>query len=149
MPQANAPENQASSKCMLVEELGTKRKVRCRHAVLHLSVHDLSWVHEPVRVQCTLDASHHIDGIETEFLLQRCLLPQPDTMLAGACALHLKRTVDHVMDALFDSRSLLGVFTVVHDTFVEVAVSDMTQDAGEETEVVHLLLGDFYEHVSN
>lgn len=70
MPLADAPRNQASSKCMLVEELQTTVNAPSRHAILCLSVHDLSRVHQPVRIQCALDTSHHVDCIETEFLLQ-------------------------------------------------------------------------------
>jgi len=70
MPLEDAPRNQASPKCMFVEELQTTVDAPSRHALLRLSVHDLSRVHQPVRIQCALDASHHVDCIETKFLLQ-------------------------------------------------------------------------------
>lgn len=64
-------------------------------------------------------------------------------MLASASTLHLERPVDHVMNTLFNGSSLFGVFTVVHDAFVKVSVSDVTKDTCKKAEVVHFLLGDF------
>jgi hypothetical protein len=38
-------------------------------ALLLQRIHDLSRVHEPVRIQCALDTPHHIDGVQTELFL--------------------------------------------------------------------------------
>jgi hypothetical protein len=96
-----------------------------------------------MRIQCLFDALHHVDRIEAKLLFERSLFPQSDAVLSSTRALHLQRTVDHVVDTLFNSSSFFGVFAVVHDAFVKVAVTNVTQDAGEETEVIHLLLRDF------
>lgn len=55
--------------------------------------------------------------------------------------LHLDGAQDHVIDALFDLRALLGA--VEQDRFVEVAIADMAQHAAEETEVLQVDLGGF------
>jgi hypothetical protein len=103
-------------------------------------IHDLAWVHEPVWIQCALDTPHHVDGVQAELFLQGSLLSQTNAVLAGTGAVHLQRTVYHVVHTLLDGCSLLRVLAVVHNTFVEVAVADVAKDARKESEVIHLLL---------
>ena len=62
----------------------------------------------------------------------------PYILTANACSyrartFHLKRTIDHIVDDLFYPGSLLWILAVVHNTGMEVAVTDVTQDTGKET----------------
>lgn len=61
----------------------------------------------------------------------------------SAGTLHLDGTVDHVMDYLLDTFSLGWVMSIIHDTRVEVAIADMSKDAGKEAQAVQVLFGFF------
>ena len=47
---------------------------------------DLARVHDVLRVECTLDAAHHVDRAGAGLVEQKALLVQPDAVLAGAGA---------------------------------------------------------------
>jgi len=49
----------------------------------------------------------------------------------SACALHVKGFVDHIVNAFLNSRSLLDIVFVIHDTLMEVAITNVTQDTGK------------------
>lgn len=103
-------------------------------------VHNLSRIEDPFWIQRTLDDAHDIHRLLANLEEQTLLLAPANRVLASACALHVERAVDHVVHALFHLFALTRIFTVVHDAFVEVSIANVAEDAGEQAQVVHLLL---------
>lgn len=69
---------------------------RCRRKVnpkrkSRRDVHDLPGVHQPMRVQCSLDASHHTDRLEAQFLDQEFLFPEAYAMFALDSSISLNK----------------------------------------------------------
>lgn len=103
-------------------------------------IHDLARVHDPLRIEGVLDLAHDGESIRADLEEQGLLLAPADGVLAGAGPFHVEGAPHHVLDALLDLVALRRVRPVVHDALVEVAVAHVAQDAGEQAQVVHLLL---------
>ena len=52
-----------------------------------------------------------------------------------ARTIHLESTVNHVVDNFLDPCSFFGIFLVMHNSSVEVAVANMTEDTGKEAQI--------------
>ncbi len=112
-------------------------------------IEDLAGIHQPVRVERALDATHHVQGVGSQFFDQRPFFAKTDAVfallllvwwsIALRCAsstycagsIHLQRPIHHITHAFLDCSSFLWVAIVVEDTFVEVAIADMAQDTSE------------------
>lgn len=46
----------------------------------------------------------------------------------GRCAFHLEGLCYHILDMIIDCSCLFSVFSMVHDCFVEVSVTEMADD---------------------
>ncbi len=55
--------------------------------------------------------------------------------------------MDHVVHHLLNALSFLWIFAVVQDRGVKVAISNVTENTREQTQVVELLLGDLCSNV--
>lgn len=52
------------------------------------------------------------------------------------------------MDDLLNACSFIGILSVVHDASMEIAVADMAEDTGKQTQIGQLFGGYFYSSIS-
>ena len=52
------------------------------------------------------------------------------------------------MDDLLNACSFIGILSVVHDASMEIAVADMAEDTGKQTQIGQLFGGYFYSTIS-
>lgn len=112
-------------------------------------------------IQRPLDALHNPDGIQAQLLDEEFFLSQPNPVFAlrllsmllrslsgrptyRTRSFHLQGSLDHIADAFLNGIPLCRVSGVVQDAFVKVAIPNMAQDAGEEPQIIHFPLRDFF-----
>lgn len=61
----------------------------------------------------------------------------------GAGTLHVKSTINHVINYFFDFLPFAGLVSVIHDAGMEVAVANVSENTGEHAEIIEFFLGDF------
>ena len=108
-------------------------------------IHNLARIHNPLGVKSLLDLSHDSQRLGSDFQKQRVLFAPADRVLTRAGSIHVDGALDHVLDTLLHLFPLFLVRVVIDDAFMEVAISNVSEDAGEETHVVHLLFADLDE----
>lgn len=90
------------------------------------NIDNLARIHKPMWIQCCLDALHDPNCIYPEFLNKRVFFTQTNAVLSCASAIHLKGSIDHVVDALFHCFALTFIFTIIEDTFVKISITNMS-----------------------
>ena len=94
-------------------------------------IKDLTRVHQPVRVEASLQSLHDTNSLEAQLVNEGSFLAEADAVFAGAGSFHFEGAIDHVVHDLFNAFSFCWILTVVQDRGVEVAVTDMAKYAGE------------------
>ena len=110
--------------------------------IFHLSVpaEYLPRIENGIRIKRLLDLTHQIDGI-AELLLQKCHLPLPYAVLAGACAVHGERTRVKASDEFLDDRDPFRGLVVKQDEHMEITVAGMADDRRQQAMRLDIGLG--------
>ena len=122
-------------------QLTPASRAQCRPWVGPESLKILPGIHDPERVEDTLDLPHQRHQVAV-LELERRDLALADAVLAGARAAARERVDDQPLDELVGDRQLGRIVGVELEADVEVAVAGMAEDRRLEAEALHLGAGE-------
>lgn len=114
-------------------------------------------VHKVMRIERSFDDSHGVDRLWSQLFQQIVLLHKSYTMLACTGAFHFEcpvicefetehhnllhpLPVDHILDTLQNFLLLSWLLRVIHDSSMEVAITDVSKSTCEYAQSIQVLL---------